>query len=135
MKMRPSMPIILDDMGRWSSIPWISAFSSDGAALMTRGVMGAETAAYCWTFWREEVCRRRTGRVVIYTVVRSRTRLVGSATYFVLLREVTEVAGLTVSAIAPETCADREAGLFVGVVEMGVPWRQAVLDRDGIVHS
>lgn len=66
MKMRPNMPMILEDMGRWSSMPWISAFSRDGAALMTRGVIGAEAAACCWAFWREEGCRRRVGRVVIY---------------------------------------------------------------------
>lgn len=67
MKMRPSMPMILEDMGLWSSIPWISAFSREGAALITLGVMGAEAAACCWAFWREEGCRRRVGRVVIYT--------------------------------------------------------------------
>lgn len=72
-KMRPSMPMILEDQGRWSSMPWISAFSSEGAALITRGVMGAEAAACCWAFWREEGCRRRVGRVVIYTGFRSRT--------------------------------------------------------------
>lgn len=67
MKMRPSMPMILEDMGLWSSMPWISAFSREGAALITLGVMGAEAAACCWAFWREEGCRRRVGRVVIYT--------------------------------------------------------------------
>lgn len=59
--------MILEDMGLWSSIPWISAFSREGAALITLGVMGAEAAACCWAFWREEGCRRRVGRVVIYT--------------------------------------------------------------------
>lgn len=67
MKMRPSMPMILEDIGRWSSMPCISAFSREGAALITRGVIGAEAAACCWAFWREEGCRRRVGRVVIYT--------------------------------------------------------------------
>lgn len=74
MKMRPSMPMILDDIGRWSSMPWISAFSRDGAALITRGVMGAEAATCCWAFWREEGCRRRGGRVVIYTILEPWTR-------------------------------------------------------------
>lgn len=45
MKMRPSMPMIFEDIGRSSSMPWIWAFSSEGAALITRGVMGAEAAA------------------------------------------------------------------------------------------
>lgn len=47
MKMRPRMPMILEIIGRWSSMPWISAFSRDGAALITRGVIGADAAACC----------------------------------------------------------------------------------------
>ena len=50
-------------------MPYISAFSSEGAALITRGVMGAVVATCFWAFSRESCRRRAVDWAVIYTAV------------------------------------------------------------------
>lgn len=63
-KMRPASPISLEKVGRWSSMPYNSAFSREGAALMTLGVAAAplrEAACDSRRVWR----LRGTERLVI----------------------------------------------------------------------
>jgi hypothetical protein len=43
--MRPTKAIILEDAGRGSSIPYISAFSRDGLASITFGIMTSPSEA------------------------------------------------------------------------------------------
>jgi hypothetical protein len=58
MMMRPTSAMIRDDAGRGSSIPYISAFSREGAALMTLGtMMSPSDTADAWRSLR--IARRR----------------------------------------------------------------------------
>ncbi len=54
MKMRPARAMILEKTGRWSSTPYISAFSSEGAALIMRGPLAVTGFGGFGAF-----CRRR----------------------------------------------------------------------------
>ena len=47
-KMRPARAIIREDAGLRSSIPYISAFSNEGLASMTFGIMTSPSAAEAW---------------------------------------------------------------------------------------
>ncbi len=46
--MRPARAIIREDAGLGSSIPYISAFSNEGLASMTFGIMKSPSAAEAW---------------------------------------------------------------------------------------
>ena len=62
-KMRPAMAIIFFDAGLWSSIPYISAFSRDGAALITFGIMTSPSAEECEAWRSRSVERRRVAGI------------------------------------------------------------------------
>ena len=55
--MRPTKAIILEEAGRGSSIPYISAFSRDGLASITFGVMTSPSVAEAWRSLRVERLR------------------------------------------------------------------------------
>jgi hypothetical protein len=59
MMMRPARAMMREEAGRGSSMPYISAFSSEGAALMTLGTTRppSETTAEAWR--SRSVARRR----------------------------------------------------------------------------
>ena len=111
-KMRPARAMARENTGRSSSTPYISAFSSDGAALITRGPGAAATCfgGLC------EVWRRRALEVVIYTVWGStRSGRVLSCCISPRLCVV-----LLVVAECGKIC--RRVGLGLGVVDSVVCW-------------
>ena len=59
--MRPAKAIILEEAGLGSSIPYISAFSNEGLASMTFGIMTSPSAAEAW---RSRSVERRRGAVM-----------------------------------------------------------------------
>lgn len=65
--MRPAIAMIFEEAGLRSSIPYISAFSREGAALMTLGFMKSPSEAEAWRSLRAE--RRRGPGVELDWVV------------------------------------------------------------------
>jgi hypothetical protein len=59
--MRPAKAIILEEAGLGSSIPYISAFSKEGRASMTFGIMTSPSEAEAW---RSRSVERRRGAVM-----------------------------------------------------------------------
>lgn len=65
MKMRPSNAMILDEAGRGSSMPYISAFSKDSRASMILGVMMSPSAVELeLEAWRSRRVDRRRGALM-----------------------------------------------------------------------
>lgn len=63
MKNLPIIAMARDEAGRWSSMPYISAFFSDDDALMTLGTTGTSSlvVAMAWRFCSSRRAARRRG--------------------------------------------------------------------------